>query len=96
MKKILFFCLMLTSLACTTQTTDHLLNLKDAFGIDKGTLVINEQGSNIGVVTEIISDEYGTRQFIEIEESYLKYPAASFRTGFDKKGNRAIVAFYEE
>lgn len=83
-------------LSCQSKKTDHLLNLKDPYGIHEGTLVVDVSGNQIGIVTEIIEDDYGTRQFLEIEESYLKYPSAEFMKGMDRNGNATIIAYYDE
>lgn len=77
--------------ACTEKRTDHLLKLDKFHGISIDSPVLDADSRNeIGKVTEIISN--GDHFMIEIDESYLKYPAAEFSSGFSNIGEPAVIA----
>lgn len=78
-----------------TPRTEYLMRFEDPGNLQTGSLIVNESGQEIGVVTELISKNYEYRQMVEIEESYLKSRTMKFKISVDGRGKTCIVAYEE-
>lgn len=93
----LFVLFTLSLVSCETVYTDHMLTIQDAYGIKKGSLVVDEDMNEIGEVTEVVYEAgHGHYQFLKIDEEYLQYPAAEFMVTLNRKGESVIMAYYPE